>query len=548
MSDTSAPRDTIYVTTPIYYVNDRPHIGHVYTTTVCDAYARYNRFAGRDVFFLTGTDEHAAKVVEAANQRGLTPKQWADQNAAEFRHTFQRLRLSFDDFIRTTERRHIDRVQQYVSALLKSGDVYLGDYVGWYDAGQEEYVPDSKAKALDYKSPFNGKPLVKKTEKNYFFKLSAYRAKLLDLLGRREVDGCLFDVRPDARRNEIIQRIKDAEDVPISRTGSTGWGIPMPGDESHTIYVWIDALFNYLTTVDTPDRRQYWQCGPVNVIAKDILWFHAAIWPAVLLALRTCPGYEWVNLPRFVYCHSFWISEGQKMSKSLGNFIDLEKIDEYVSTYSLDALRYFLIKEGPLGATDSDFSQAQFHETYNTDLVNTLGNCASRVSAMIGKYFDGSIPSPLGRREGGEGTPDLDGRIIANYNWPKLTSEAVRVFCSAFDRFELSAGVEAAIGLVRQIDGFINATEPFKLAKDPEQRDELATILYQCAEALRIASLLMWPVCPDKIAELWSALSLDVDPSSDTIEKLSTWGQLQPGAPIQKTALFPRVEPQAVGA
>lgn len=546
MNQTIAPRDTIYVTTPIYYVNDRPHIGHVYTTTVCDAYVRYNRFAGRDVFFLTGTDEHAAKVVEAAEKRGLTPKQWADQNATEFRNTFERLQLSFDDFIRTTESRHIDRVKQYVTALLKSGDVYLGDYVGWYDAGQEEYIPDTKAKDLDYKSPFNGKPLIKKTEKNYFFKLSAYREKLLELLGRREVDGCTFAVLPEARKNEIIKRIETAEDVPISRTGSTGWGIPVPGDEAHTIYVWIDALFNYLTTVDTDERRKYWQCGPVNVIAKDILWFHAAIWPAILLALRKCPGYEWVNLPRFVYSHSFWISEGQKMSKTLGNFIDLEKIDEYVGTYSLDALRYFLIKEGPLGATDSDFSQSQFHETYNTDLVNTLGNCASRVSAMINKYFEGVIPTPLspGRGAGGEG-----GRaetVIAGYDWQKLTTEAVQSYSAAFDRFELNTGVDAAVSLVRQIDGFINATEPFKLAKDESKRDELATILYQCAEALRIASLLLWPVCPDKIAELWQALSLEINPGAgqDTIERLSKWGGLKPAAQIQKTALFPRVEAQ----
>lgn len=540
MNDSNAPRDTIYVTTPIYYVNDRPHIGHVYSTTVCDAYARYNRFAGRDVFFLTGTDEHAAKVVEAAAQRGLSPKEWADKNAAEFRDTFDRLQLSYDDFIRTTERRHIDRVKQYVTALLKSGDVYLGDYVGWYDAGQEEYVPDSKAKGLDYKSPINGKPLVKKTEKNYFFKLSAYREKLLALLEKAGlVDGCTFAVLPDARRNEIVQRIKDAEDVPISRTGSTGWGIPVPGDEAHTIYVWIDALFNYLTTVDTDDRRKYWQCGPVHVIAKDILWFHAAIWPAILLALRKCPGYDWVNLPRFVYSHSFWISEGQKMSKTLGNFIDLEKIDEYVATYSLDALRYFLIKEGPLGATDSDFSQSQFHETYNTDLVNTIGNCASRVSAMIGKYFDGKLP------EAREGFPTTG---PVQKDWHRFAKDLFEVCDEKMAQFQLNVSVGYMIAKIREIDAYINMTEPFKLAKDASKRDDLAAILYQCAEALRIASLYLWPVCPDKIAELWQAMSLDIDPGRDTIKKLCEWGGLKPGTRIQKTALFPRVEPQTVGA
>jgi len=212
----SAPNsDCVYVTTPIYYVNDRPHIGHVYTTTVCDVFARYHRFAGRDVFFLTGTDEHAAKVVDAAAERGLTPQQWADQNAGEFRETFKRLRLSNDDFIRTSEARHIERVRQYVQALLDTGDVYLGDYEGWYDAGQEEYIPESKAKQLEYKSPFNGKPLVRKAEKNYFFKLSAWREELLTLLEKGEaIDGCTFDVQPGARRNEIVQRIKNAFDKP----------------------------------------------------------------------------------------------------------------------------------------------------------------------------------------------------------------------------------------------------------------------------------------------------------------------------------------------
>ncbi len=524
--------EQIYVTTPIYYVNDRPHIGHIYTTTVCDVFARYHRFSGRDVFFLTGTDEHAAKVVDAAAERGLTPQQWADRNAGEFRDTFQRLRLSHDDFIRTSETRHIQRVQQYVKALLESGDVYLGDYEGWYDAGQEEYVPENKAKQYEFKSPINGKPLVRKTEKNYFFKLSAYREQLLALLESSEtVDGCTFDVRPAARRNEVIQRIKDAEDVPISRTGSTGWGIPVPGDEAHTIYVWIDALFNYLTTVDIDDRRKYWKSGPVHVIAKDILWFHAAIWPAVLLALRKCNGYEWVNLPKLVYSHSFWISEGQKMSKSLGNFIDLEKIDEYVERYSLDALRFFLSAEGPLGPTDSDFSAAQFHECYNTNLVNTLGNCASRVAAMIGKYFDGKVPDP------GNSKRELDG-----YVWPQTTGDIVSSCCAAYDAFDLYNAIDGAIGLIRIVDGFINATEPFKLAKDESKRDELSLILYQCAEALRIASLLLWPVCPDKIAELWRAYSLDINPAAGTLHELAQWGGLKPGTAIKKIALFPRLD------
>ncbi|MCL4211566.1 MAG: class I tRNA ligase family protein, partial [Phycisphaerales bacterium] len=230
--------DRAYLTTPIYYVNDKPHIGHAYTTTLCDVAARFMRFLGRDVFYLTGTDEHAAKVVDSAAQRGLTPQQWADQNAAAFQDAFRLLHISNDDFIRTTQERHKTRVARYVRALMDSGDVYLGDFEGWYDAGQEEYVTDSKAKEYGYQSPINGKPLVRRKEHNYFFRLSAYREPLLALLERREpVNGATFDVKPEARRNEIIARIREMEDVPISRTSEGSgapWGIRIPGDEQHT--------------------------------------------------------------------------------------------------------------------------------------------------------------------------------------------------------------------------------------------------------------------------------------------------------------------------
>jgi methionyl-tRNA synthetase len=324
-----------YVSTPIYYVNDRPHIGHVYTTTMADILARYHRLCGDDVFFLTGTDEHAAKVVDSAAERGLTAQQWADQNAQAFQETFAKLGIANDDFIRTSQPRHKEKVQQYVGELLKTGDVYLGEYEGWYDAGQEEYLPENKAKEYEYKSPFNGKPLVRKTEKNYFFKLSKYADALLQKMN----DEPHF-VQPDVRRNEVVNRIREGlNDVPISRMGGGDWGIKVPGDDQHTIYVWIDALINYLSTVDTPERSQYWPAD-VHLIAKDILWFHAVIWPAMLLALKR-------PLPKQVYAHSFWISEGQKMSKSLGNFVDLEKIDRHVAEFGLDAFRYYLAAYGP---------------------------------------------------------------------------------------------------------------------------------------------------------------------------------------------------------
>jgi len=538
--------DKFYITTPIYYVNDRPHIGHVYTTTVADIIARYHRLRGDDVFFLTGVDEHAAKVVDAATQRGLTAQQWADQNAAVFDSTFKKLSITNNDFVRTSQDRHKTKVQEYISALLKTGDVYEGTYEGWYDAGQEEYVTDSKAEEYGFKSPINGKPLVRKGEKNYFFKLESYRDDLLRLLddehpqGRltREDGSFLFDVQPTARKNEIVSRIREMNDVPISRSGAGGWGIPFPTDPQQTVYVWIDALFNYLTFVDTPDRRGYWESGATHLIAKDILWFHAAIWPALLIALRKCEGYEWVALPRMIYAHSFWISEGQKMSKSLGNFIDLEKIDKYVETFSLDALRYFLGTNGPMGTTDSDFAEAKFAEVYNSDLANVLGNCFSRVSNMTSRYFEGRIP-PVG-------PPILTGDTPLDVN---ATSSTVQS-CASMDVLEITKANGWAFRLAGCVDGYIEAHESFKLAKDPAKLPEVGTILYNCAEALRIASILLWPIIPAKCEEIWRRIGCShyaealKDNGRGELAKWVTWGQLKPGAPLQTgDALFPRYVP-----
>eukprot|EP00752_Nemacystus_decipiens_P015215 g13548.t1 len=311
----STPDNTFYVTTPIYYVNDKPHLGHVYTTMVADVVARYHRLKGDDTFFLTGVDEHAAKVSDKAEEHGLSPQQWADQNAAAFRGTFEKLEMTNNDFVRTSSDRHKQKVTEYVAALLKSGDVYEGEYEGWYDAGQEEYVPENKAKDNGYKSEVNGKPLVKKTEKNYFFKLEKYRDDLLAFYVQRDEAGKGY-VQPEARKNEIVNRIKEANDIPISRTGSGGWGIPVPGDEEQTIYVWIDALFNYLTYVDDDERRHYWASGATHFIAKDILWFHAAIWPALQMALAKCEEYGWVwgeqvQQNQLVYSHSYWVSKAK---------------------------------------------------------------------------------------------------------------------------------------------------------------------------------------------------------------------------------------------
>lgn len=539
-------RSRFYVTTPIYYVNDRPHLGHVYTTMVADVVARYHRLIGDETFFLTGVDEHAAKVSEKAAEMGMTPQAWADQNAAAFREVFERLEITNNDFVRTSSEHHKAAVSRYVQALLDSGDVYQGDYVGWYDAGQEEYVPDNKALQNDYKSEVNGKPLIRKSEKNYFFKLESYREPLLAFYAQRDAEGVPF-VQPDARRNEIVNRIKEMDDVPISRSGSGGWGIPVPGEEEQTIYVWIDALFNYLTFVDTDadspmgDRRQFWQAGAVHFIAKDILWFHAAIWPALLLALQKCPGFEWVNLPRQVYSHSYWVSDsGQKMSKSLGNFLDPAAIDNYVETFGLDALRYFLSTRGPLGVSDSAFSPELFIEVYNSDLANTFGNSCSRVANMIGKYFDGQLPAPL---------PADDPAYLA-----LKQSDWAGEYMRHFEVLDLTRAGDAALQPVRDVDSFIEQTQPFRMAKDETQRPAVGTVLYQCTEALRIASVLLWPFVPDACEIFWQRIGCGAyadmlaDNGSGHWEQLTTWGQLQPGTPIEKgAALFPRYDVERAG-
>jgi len=524
-----------YITTPIYYVNDRPHIGHTYSTAVADMVARYHRLLGEEVFFLTGTDEHAAKVADSAAEHAMSPIAWADRNAAEFKRTFEQLRFSHDDFIRTTEERHKARVRHYVEQLIASGDVYLGEYEGWYDAGQEEYVPEAKAKESDYLSPINGKPLVRKKEKNYFFRLSSYGDELQRLLE----DGSVLDVGPVARRNEVLGRIRDGlNDVPISRTGAEGWGIPIPGDEEHTIYVWIDALFNYLTAVDTDERRHLWPAD-VHLIAKDILWFHAVIWPALLLALRKLEGNEWIGLPRLVYSHSFWIREGRKMSKSLGNFIDLEQIEEYVDLFGRDGLRLYLASNGPMGTTDGDFVLEKLIEVYNAELANTVGNCVNRVTNMTHRYFGGVLP------EKGDRVPDTE-------EYDGTAKRCLERYRQAFDRLDLSGATSAALDLVKAVDSYIAKTLPFKRAKNPEELPMVGTILYNCAEALRIASVMLWPIIPERASELWRRFGHEsygeaLEQGQGAFALWTEWGGLKAGTKIEQgKALFPRVDKEKI--
>lgn len=564
-----------YVTTPIYYVNDRPHIGHCYTTLVADVAARAQRLIGREVFFLTGTDEHAEKVVTSAREHGMSPMQWATHNAERFKEAFAFMGFSNDDFVRTTEDRHTTRASAYIQRLVDSGDIELGDYEGWFDPSQEEYVTETVAKEHEYKSPVTGRPLEKRTEQNYFFRLDKHEAWLKD-----QIESGAIRVLPDARKNEVLGRIKGGlQKVPVSRKikeGDEDWGIAMPGDPEHRIYVWIEALCNYLTVVDTDDRRAFWprvsepprpgaEASIVHFMAKDILWFHAVIWPCMLRALGERP-------PCTVYAHAYWISEGTKMSKSLGNFIEIDQLRAYAEKFSLDAVRWFLMTQGPLGATDADFAHHRFIEVYNADLANGVGNAVARVGNMIDKYLNGACDRTCNGEFGLPGGKALGIALAAReaagkpvddptrtFDFAQLTNDAVEAATRFADEPRLEEALQLGRQIVREVDDFISYTAPFTLAKRLDEHEHadkaLSTILYSCAEALRIATLLLAPAMPAKMAEVWrnwscAHLNDPDDPDSGFVaplRELGAWGgehAIKVGQSITKgEALFMRADP-----
>lgn len=474
-----------YFTTPIYYVNDSPHIGHVFSTLLADIGARSALLEGHEKFLLTGTDEHSAKVTESAKVRGLPVETWAQNNADAFRQTFKYFNIDFDDFIRTSEPRHKSSVRARIEQLMTIGDVYLSEYSGWYDAGQEEYVSEAKAKQYDFKSPFNKKPLVQRTEKNYFFRLSRYQDDLLALLESRELK-----IHPASRTAEVVARVRDGlSDIPISRHSSEAWGITVPGDESHVVYVWVDALFNYLTVIDTEERRHLWP-ATLQVVGKDILWFHAVIWPAMLLALKQIEGNQWLDLPRNILAHGFWIREGEKMSKSMGNFVGISDLQGYCNEFGVDGTRFFLASAGPVGASDADFAHTRFIESYNANLANTVGNCFNRVVGMINRYLDGVVPPKAA-------------------NTTSFAQEILQLSLSTREKgrtFQYDKMIASALSIFRSIDQYVNLTEPYRLIKQPENLEQVGNILHDCLEALRHGALALWPVMPTSMAELLQSL------------------------------------------
>lgn len=561
--NTDTDQKPYYITTPIYYVNDRPHIGHCYTTLIADVAARAQRLMGRDVFFLTGTDEHAEKVSKTAAENGKTPMEWATINAERFKAAFEFMNFSNDDFVRTTEDRHKTKAVEYIQQLLDQGDIELGDYEGWYDPSQEEYLTEMVAKENDFKSPVTGKPLEKRVEKNYFFKLEKHEDWLRD-----QIESDAIQVLPTARKNEVLGRLKQGlRNVPVSRKikdGDVDWGITMPGDDEHRIYVWIEALCNYLTIVDNDERQKYWDGEVVHLMAKDIIWFHAIVWPAILHALGK-PS------PKTVYAHAYWIAEGKKMSKSLGNFIEIDQLQAYAEKYSLDAMRWFLTTQGPLGANDSDFAHSRFIEVYNADLANSVGNSMSRVSNMFNKYFESKVAQKCNGEFGFDNGSSLQTALAAlenagkkvddpdrTYKFAEFAQQAVDNAGDALEKMDLVAMLDAGRSIVRHVDEFISYSAPFTLAKQLDTLDDgthaLSSILYSCGEALRIASLLLSPAMPEKMAELWINWNCNhlVDPNDPNsgfvapLSELAKWGgehSLKPGQQISKgEVLFMRAD------
>jgi methionyl-tRNA synthetase len=506
-----------YITTPIYYPNGEPHLGHLYTTTCADVLARYHKRAGHATYFLTGTDEHGIKMVKTAAEEKVTPQQLADRNADIFRSATREFDISNDDFIRTTEARHKDRVQKIYDQLRASGDVYLGSYEGWYDEGQEEFVTETDAKAAEYKGKVSGKPLTRYSEKSYFFRLSKYTRKIYEL-----IESDALQIRPQTRRNEVLSKLKEFDqDFSISRS-TLSWGIPLTDDPSHVLYVWVDALSNYITALgygsdDDKLYKSFWPAD-VHLMAKEILWFHAVYWPAMLLSIGA-------PLPKCIFAHGWWTSAGQKMSKSLGNAIDIDKLRALKASHSGDAIRFYMLRAAPFG-NDLDWNDQEFNNAFN-ELGNVLGNLLNRVLKMTGNYRGGALPAI------GASGPE-DAALVAQLDAFPAELE------QAYESLALQKCVQLPIELARAANVYIDQTKPFSLAKDPAQSARLDTVLSLSLRAAYAALVGLLPVLIEKAPAGLKQLGVDI--TGKTISELLKQS-LSPGHKVgEGSPLFPKVE------
>jgi methionyl-tRNA synthetase len=511
-----------YITTPIYYVNARPHIGHAYTTIACDAIARRQRMLGTETYFLTGTDEHGQKIERAAQAAGKSPQQLTNEVSGQFRALWERMGLTYDDFIRTTSDRHKQGVQALWRKIQENGYIYKGSYTGQYCVFDELYVDVTGPGAP---CPECGRPTETVKEENYFFKLSAFGDKLLKLY----TDQPDF-IRPETRRNEVMSFVKSGlRDLSISRS-TFSWGIPVPDDPKHVIYVWLDALANYITALgygssDTKLYDKFWP-AELQMIGKEIVRFHCVYWPAFLMAAG-------LPLPKGILAHGWLLFEENKMSKSRGNIVRAETILDVLGT---DALRYFLLREIVFGQ-DGSFSFDALVQRYNSDLANGLGNLASRTLTMITRYFRGEVPYPsatASHKPTDDAIADAARKTITDYN-------------ALFDQQQFSRALETAWALVAAVDKYIVENEPWALGEkqDEDSRARLATVLYTSAEALRIITALTHSVIPDATAKIWTQLGLGAI-KSFSLSDLQ-WGQLKLGTKLGNVqAVFPRADKSAV--
>ncbi len=508
---------TFYITTPIYYVNDEPHIGHAYTTIMADVLSRFHRLTGDDVLFLTGTDEHGQKVDEAAKKRNLSPQAHADEMVVRFQALWEVLNISHDDFIRTTEARHKRVVSDILQRIYDAGEIYSDSYEGWYCIPDERFWTEKDL--IDGNCPDCGRPTEKISEKNYFFKMSKYQDWLIEYIETHP-----NFIRPEKRRNEILGFLRQPlGDLCISRPKERlEWGIPLPFDEDYVCYVWFDALINYITApgyLADDARFEHWWPASCHLIGKDILTTHCVYWPTMLKAMG-------VPLPETVMGHGFWLVDETKMGKSLGNAIrPLDLADKY----GVDAFRYFLVRDMTLGQ-DSDFSEEAFVQRYNTELANELGNLLNRSVVMAARYLDGVVP-------------EVDGSHSALDVLKAQTAETLNAVGEAIDAMNPNAVLDAVWRLVREANRFIEVQAPWHLVKDVGKRAELEVTIYALLETMRQLAVLLFPVIPSKACEIWRQLGAEGSPEDVHLDDLKTWGgldanlQVAPGDPV-----FPRIE------
>ena len=508
-------KKSFYITTPIYYPSAQLHIGHAYCTTVADTIARFKRLAGYDVFFLTGSDEHGQKIQRSAAEKGVTPLQYVDPIVAGFQKLWQRLAISNDDFIRTTEDRHVKVVQEIFRRIYEKGDIYKGEYKGLYCTPCEAYWTEHQLK--DGQCPDCGRPVEEVAEEAYFFKMSHYADQLLS-----HIESHPDFIQPTSRRNEMINFIRQGlDDLCISRT-SFDWGIPIPTDKKHVIYVWFDALTNYLTPVgflsDPEKFHRYWPAD-LHLVGKEIVRFHSIIWPAILMALD-------LPLPKQIYGHGWLIVNGDKMSKSKGNVVDPNLL---IDEFGADAIRYFLLREINLGQ-DGNFSRDALISRINADLANDLGNLLHRTLNMIGKFQGGIIEGSASKRP-------VDEALVAD------AMDTVSTYEAEMEKLALTPAIKTVWAFIGRANKYIDETAPWALAKDPSKKAELAAVLYHLAESLRIISGLISPFLPQTAPKIRQQLGCVDALAAPSLDDLKIWGRLPAGQKIGAAEpLFPRIE------